>query len=212
MVDSGLYPQAEHRIALSGIFYFLILWVWIAAFSLFGETLTFGSVWPFTAFHLFFFVFPRPSRFTVTSLMIIVFRHSREIFPAKKNGRALNYRKTKLATVTEFLPAGWSDVSLQELVETKTREIRRKKHLQSLWGQKHNCEATLGAYFSFKQQRQSHYDGVLYYGEWCLCLSQSGPTIACFCARSREFLDNVAVKKANVVLWLLDVYICNCVR
>lgn len=152
---------------------------------------------------IFFFVFPRPSRFTVTSLMIIVFRRSREIFSAKKTVPALNYRKTKLATVTEFLPARWSDVFyLQELVETKTREIRRDKHLQSLWGQKHNCEETLGAYFPLKQQRQSHYDGavsVLYYGEWCLCLSQSGPTIACFCALSREFLNNVAVNKTKCI-------------
>lgn len=148
---------------------------------------------------IFFFVFPRLSRFTVTSLMIIVFRRSREIFSAKKSGPALN-RKTKLATVTEFLPARWSDVFyLQELVETKTREIRRDKHLQSLWGQKHNREATLGAYFPLKQQRQSHYDGVLYYGEWCLCLSQSGPTIACFCALSREFLNNVAVNKTKCI-------------
>lgn len=89
------------------------------------------------------------------------FRRSREIFSAKKTVPALNYRKTKLATVTELLPARWSDVSLQELVETKTREIRRDKHLQSLWGQKHNCEATLGAYFPLKQQRQSHYDGAV---------------------------------------------------
>lgn len=60
--------------------------------------------------------------------MIIVFRRSREIFLAKKTVPALNYRKTKLATVTEFLPARWSDVFyLQELVETKTREIRRDK-------------------------------------------------------------------------------------
>lgn len=59
--------------------------------------------------------------------MIIVFRRSREIFSAKKTVPALNYRKTKLATVTELLPARWSDVSLQELVETKTREIRRDK-------------------------------------------------------------------------------------
>lgn len=122
----GLYPHDEHTIALSGIVYFIILWVWIAAFSIFGETLAFSSVWPFSAFHLFF-VFPRPSRFTVTSLMIIVFRRSREIFSAKKTVPALNYRKTKLATVTELLPARWSDVSLQELVETKTREIRRDK-------------------------------------------------------------------------------------
>lgn len=119
---------------------------------------------------------------------------------AKKTVPALNYRKTKLATVTEFLPARWSDVFyLQELVETKTREISRDKHLQSLWGQKHNREATLGAYFPLKQQRQSHYDGVLYYGEWCLCLSQSGPTIACFCALSREFLNNVAVNKTKCI-------------